>query len=70
MRVAEQQCIVKNHNCQIMYPEQRHYSHHTCFCQKNFKMAFKNSQSQAASLSTRILYFLIKCTSSQWVTLL
>jgi len=69
MRVAEQQCKVKNHNCQIMYPEQTPYSHHTCFRQKISKWLSKKV-SQAACMSTRILYFLIKCTSSQWVTLL
>jgi len=37
MRMAEQQCKVKNHNCQIMYPEQRLTSQHMCFCQKNSK---------------------------------
>jgi len=41
MRVAEQQCKVKHHNCQIMYPEQRPYSHLMCFCQKNSKWLSK-----------------------------
>jgi hypothetical protein len=46
------------------------YSLHNCSCQKNSKWLSKIANNQAESLSTRVLHFLIKCTSRQTVTLL